>query len=228
MKKMMGILLIVVLLIPVALTGQEAETAKEMKPALIIIDIQNQYLGFIPERDKEMGLQYINWAIGLFRLNGFPVYRVYHTDPQYGPDPGSEAFQFTETIQIQESDPKIVKNYPNAFKKTDLEKLLSDEGCNTLFLCGLSAVGCVMATYWGALDREFDVFMIEDAIMCHNSTYTDYVEEILQAVDINTVQVMRSTRRRGDCRIHQHLKKSHAGLATWLFCVGSSSKFIHI
>lgn len=190
MKKLVSGLLILILMVPMAMAGSDTEVAKEMKPALVIIDIQNEYLGYIPERDKEIGLLYINWAIGLFRKNGFPIYRVYHTDPQSGPEPGSETFQFPENIQIQQSDPKIVKNYPNAFKKTELEKLLRDEGCNTLFLCGLSAVGCVMATYWGAVDREFDVFMIEDAIMSHNATYTNYVEEILQTVSVNTMQVM--------------------------------------
>ena len=190
MKRLVSGLLMAILLVSLAMAGSDKKKAEGMKPALVIIDIQNQYLKYIPERDKEIGLMSINWAIGLFRQHGFPIYRVYHTNPQYGPEPDSDAFQFPESVQIQEGDPQIVKNYPSAFKKTELEKLLREEGCNTLFLCGLSAVGCVMATYWGAVDLEFDVFMLEDAIMCHNSAYTNYVEDILQTVSITTMQTM--------------------------------------
>jgi nicotinamidase-related amidase len=85
-----------------------------------------------------------------FREHGLPVIRVYHTDLKWGPAPDSDGFQFLPSIMAQDEDPKIVKNYPNAFKKTELETLLREKGCNTVFLCGLSSTGCVLATYHGA------------------------------------------------------------------------------
>jgi nicotinamidase-related amidase len=166
------------------------QAEKRMIPALLVIDIQNEYLPMVPEREKEVALYMINAVIQLFRENGFPVIRVYHTDPKSGPKPGTEAFEFPKSVFIKPEDPKIIKNYPNAFKKTDLAKVLSDKGCNTLFLCGLSAVGCVLATYHGAMDLDYDVFMLKDAIMSHNSAYTDSIEDIFSALGYDALKVM--------------------------------------
>ena len=91
---------------------------------------------------------------------------------------------------IQDDDPMIVKNFPNAFKKTELDEMLSDMKSNTLFLCGLSAVGCVLATYHGAMDRDYNVFMFKDALISHNSRYTDFVEEVFETVSWKAVEVM--------------------------------------
>ncbi len=161
-----------------------------MKPALLVIDIQNAYLPYIPERDKEIALELINELIDLFRQHQIPIIRVYHTDPKEGPKPGSEAFEFPASMNIRDDDLKIVKNYPSAFKKTKLAKLLRAQGRDTLFLCGLSAVGCVLATCFGAEDLDFNTFMVKSAIMSHNSSYTRSVEDIFDAVGSMTVQFM--------------------------------------
>lgn len=65
-----------------------------------------------------------------------------------------------------------------------------ERGCKTLFLCGLSAVGCVLATYHGAMDLDFNAFMIKDALMSHNSSYTDFVEDIFNAVGMQAIALM--------------------------------------
>ena len=168
----------------------ETENSKQLKPCLVVIDIQNEYLPYVPEPEKDLGLQMINAAIQLFREEGFPIIRVYHTDPKWGPKTDSEGFQFPESVLIQEDDPMVIKNYPSAFKKTDLEKILREKDCNTLFLCGLSAVGCVLATYYGSKDLDFNVFMIKNAIMSHNSEYTRSVQEIFDTVNYTAMKVM--------------------------------------
>jgi len=173
-----------------SVTCEDKKPAQRMKPALLVIDIQNAYLPFMSEEDKEIGMYMINAAIELFHENGFPVIRVYHTDPKEGPPPGTEAFEFPETVKIKPDDPKIIKNYPNAFKKTDLDKWLHENRNNTVFLCGLSAVGCVLATYWGANDLDFNAFMIKDALISHNSTYTDFVEDICESVTYTALKLM--------------------------------------
>lgn len=168
----------------------DAPEKKQMRPALLVIDIQNKYLPRMDEAEKNHALNLINGSIWLFRQHGLPIIRVYHTDPQWGPKPDEEDFQFPSSIIIEDDDPKIVKNYPSAFKKTELEEILREQEINTLFLCGLSAVGCVLATYHGALDLDFNVFMIKNAIMSHNSEYTDFVEEIFDVVNYTTLKFM--------------------------------------
>ena len=102
MKK---IVLLVLLLMVVSFfwlgAATEAKTAPvKIKPALLVIDIQNAYLPYMDEKDKKMGMEVINYFIALFRANGYPVIRVYHTDPKSGPKPDSEAFEFPKTVAI--------------------------------------------------------------------------------------------------------------------------------
>ena len=171
--------------------NQANPPAKEqIKPALLVIDIQNLYLPYMSEDDKKMGMEIINGAIWLFRQHNLPVIRVYHTDLNFGPKPGTEPFEFPKSVIVNESDPKIIKNFPSAFVKTDLDKILKEKGCNTLFLCGLSSVGCVLATYHGAQEREYKVFMIKGGIMSHNSAYTNVIENISETVTFDTLSFM--------------------------------------
>lgn len=174
-----------------ALFAQTDDKSKvKMKPALLVIDIQNEFLPYMDEQDKKFGLEMINASIYQFRKHGFPIIRVYHTDPQWGPKAGSPGFEFPESIAIKADDPKIVKNFPSAFKKTELEKLLREKDCNTLFLCGLSAVGCVLATYHGADNLDFKVFMVKDALLSNNAEYTDMIEDICDSVTYKTIETM--------------------------------------
>lgn len=164
--------------------------AKPLRPALLVIDIQNAYLPMMSTEGKDMVLYMINGAIELFRENGFPVIRVHHTDPKYGPKPGTKEFEFPESVLVKPEDVRIVKNYPSAFKKTDLDKILKEKGCNSVFLCGLSAVGCVLATYFGANDLDYDTFMVRDALLSHNAEYTRAVQEFCDSVGYMALKVM--------------------------------------
>jgi nicotinamidase-related amidase len=170
---------------------QNKETdSKGIRPALLVIDIQNEFLPMATEREKEIAFWMINGYIDAFRAKGFPVIRIYHTDPFSGPQPGTPAFEYPDSIHILSSDAKVVKNFGNAFKKTDLDKILQEKGCNTLFLCGLSSVGCVISTYFGARDNDYKAFLIKDALLSHNPEYTDDIEKIFNALDYDAIEVM--------------------------------------
>jgi nicotinamidase-related amidase len=167
-----------------------AKPTTRMKPALLVIDIQNAFLPYMADHDKKLAPEMINFAIAQFRQSGYPVIRIYHTDPSFGPKPDTEPFEFPDSIAIQPDDPKVVKNFPSAFKKTELETLLRGRGVNTLFLVGLSATGCVLATYHGAVERDFDVFMVRDALLSPDSEMTRAVERISETVSYGTLRVM--------------------------------------
>ena len=189
MKKFYYLLL--VLLIISQLSAQtEKMSSEQMKPALLVIDIQNEYLQYMSEDDKKMAMEMINGAIWLFRQHNLPVIRVYHTDLQWGPKPDSEPFEYPASVIVTKDDPKVIKNYPSAFKKTELEKILREKGSNTVFLCGLSAVGCVLATYFGAEDLDFNTFMVKDALLSQSSAYTNLVEEICNSVNFTTLKIL--------------------------------------
>ena len=143
-----------------ALPHAEEEERIELKPALLVIDLQSVYLKMMAQEDRASAPDKINEAIALFREFGHPVIRVYHTDPKRGPKPGTEPFEFPDSIAVTDADAKVIKNHPSAFKDTDLEEILRDGDRNALFLCGLSATGCVLATYFGGTERDFMTFMV--------------------------------------------------------------------
>ncbi len=197
MKRRPVVLSLVVLSLSVGLAASAAEkpAPPKMKPALVVMDIQNAYLPLMDEKDKRIAMDHINWAIQLFRDNGFPVIRVYHTDLEQGPAPGTEAFEFPKSVAIKDEDPRVVKNYASAFKKTDLDKVLRERGVNTVFLVGLSAVGCVLATYHGADDLEYNVFMVKHGLISHDATLTKSVYDICQNISPGALKVLIETAR---------------------------------
>lgn len=96
----------------------------KIKPALLVIDIQNFSLKFIPDKDIEPALMKINMFIDLFRKHDFPIIRIYHFNEQHGLVPGKEDFEFQKSVSIKSEDPMVIKTYPDSFNKTDLNKVL--------------------------------------------------------------------------------------------------------
>ena len=198
MKLTMRMILLTTLALTVSAAAEPAKAKPApVAPALLVIDVQNAYLPFMDEKDKKMAMEGINYYISLFRVNGLPVIRVYHSDPVQGwPKPGSEEFHFPKTVAVRDDDPLVVKNYGNAFKKTELDKLLKENGCNTVFLCGLSAVGCVLATYHGALDNDYEVFLCREALISHDGALTKAVQEFCRTIDYSALKLLLSGVRR--------------------------------
>jgi len=144
----------------------------------------------VPEREKEVAMYYINGLIELFRSNGYPIIRIYHLDKESGPKPDSEQFEYPTSVLIKDEDAKVIKTYGNGFNKTDLDKIIKEHGSNTLFLCGLSAVGCVLATWIGSQDHDYKAFMVKNAIMSHDSDYTKNVEDMFDAISYDAVKLI--------------------------------------
>jgi nicotinamidase-related amidase len=167
-----------------------SKNEKGLKPALLIIDVQNRYIPIIPPRDKELAFFFINLLIELFRKHDLPIIRIYHNNNEKGPKQGTEEFEYPDAIKIKTEDTQVIKTYSDSFNKTNLNDILKEKGSNTLFLCGLSAVGCVLATKIGAQNNDYKVFIVKDAIMSHNSDYTRNVEVMFDAVSYDMVQLI--------------------------------------
>jgi nicotinamidase-related amidase len=163
---------------------------KEMKPALLIIDTQNAFMPMMSKEDQDFAIQMMNYSLMIFRQLDLPIIRIYHSSEEYGVTQGKEGFEYPESLQIKQEDLKIIKTYPSSFVKTELDSLLKTWEINTLFLCGLSSTGCVLATYMDAFSFDYKAFMIKDAMLSHNAAYTNQIEEIFSAVDLETVVYM--------------------------------------
>jgi nicotinamidase-related amidase len=172
------------------MTNKKEPAKRKIKPALLVIDVQNKYLRPISLRDKEMAFFFINLLIELFRKHDFPIIRIYHTDSEGGSLPGTEEFEYPASLQIKPGDTQIIKTYSDGFNKTNLNEVLTGKGANTLFLCGLSAVECVLATRTGAHNHDYKAFMVKDAIMSHNTDYTRNVEAMFDSVSYDVVKLI--------------------------------------
>jgi nicotinamidase-related amidase len=161
-----------------------------MKPALLVIDVQKCYLPMMAAEDTALAMPRINWAIRLFREKNLPIIRVYHDDPGKYPEPGDADFEFPRHLLITDKDPKIIKNYGDAFYKTELANKLKELKVNTIFLCGLSATGCVLATYFGASENDIKPFMLKDPLISANATHTNQIEDIFNAISLGPFKFM--------------------------------------
>jgi len=72
--------------------------SNKLKPALLVIDIQNFSLKFIPDKDIKSALFRINMLIDLFRKHGFPIIRIYHYNKEHGLTQGTEDFEFPKSV----------------------------------------------------------------------------------------------------------------------------------
>jgi nicotinamidase-related amidase len=125
--------------------------------ALLVVDVQEGFMQGdfavynAPEflaRTREL----IEWA----RQESLPVVYVQHNEaPEYdGP--------IHHSIAPLPTDPIVLKIYPDAFYETNLQEVLTDLGVQKLILMGLQTEMCVNSTLRAALQRNYEVTVIED------------------------------------------------------------------
>src|SRR5512136_2231530 len=97
----LGFLILFVIISFNSFSQDQKEQKTQIKPALLVIDIQNAYLDGMAQREKEIAMLNINYYIQLFRSYGYPVIRVYHYSKQYGPEQGTDQFEFPSSVLIK-------------------------------------------------------------------------------------------------------------------------------
>lgn len=181
MKKFTILLFVSLFGLSFSVNAQEGDADEGIKAALLVIDVQKAYIGMMDQTDIDGPVEYINAYIGAFKQLGYPVIYVYHVDDKYT-SLGSEGYHFIDKIPVEKKEIVVNKTYGNAFNKTDLDKILKEKDCNTIFLCGLSAAGCVFATYVGGQDRDYDTNILKKAVMSHDKDITKMIEELTYAI----------------------------------------------
>jgi nicotinamidase-related amidase len=137
-----------------------------MNPALLIIDVQKEYIGYRKSEPLyRETFEYINHVSGLFRDNGKRIYIIRHIESGDG-----ELFGNVEELVTDGSEKEILKKYGNAFWKTNLEQNLRDDGVDFLVLCGNAAEYCVLATYNGAVERGFRAAFLQNGVFSASET----------------------------------------------------------
>jgi len=161
-----------------------------MKPVLLVIDVQNYVLDNYPgyKESVEKHAKVMNRAIALFRKMKLPLIVVYHEDKQEGPRPGMKAFEFSPAIDITKTDATVIKNYPNAFNKTALEEMLRKTASDTVVIVGLSAIGCALATYQGAIDRDLEPYFVQGGVAADTEEHVTFAEDICRTITLSDLE----------------------------------------
>lgn len=140
-----------------------------MKPALLVIDVQNEYFapdGIWPLPDAEAALANIQRLIAAARASGVPVIHITHEslDPA-GPvfKPGSRNVAIHDGITVMPDERHIVKHFPGAFTQTPLEAYLRHAGVDTVIVTGFMTHLCCDTTSRQAKERFFAVLFAADA-----------------------------------------------------------------
>jgi nicotinamidase-related amidase len=68
-----------------------------------------------------------------------------------------------DAVAPEPGDINVRKTRVGAFSTTDLDQQLRDRGIDTLILAGISTSGVVLSTLRDAADRDYRVYVLEDA-----------------------------------------------------------------
>jgi nicotinamidase-related amidase len=168
-----------------------------MRPALFVQDIQNFWL-YEPDSNQalresvEKRLGVMNEAIAWFRKRKLPIIVGYTVEEEHGLTPGTESFEVPKTVKIEETDIRVTKLHSNAFANPELGTILRREGCDSMAIVGLSASGCVLATYFSAPDYGIRAFLIKGGVASHDEEHVRFAEDICETIALEALDNMVS------------------------------------
>jgi len=163
-----------------------------MKPALLVIDVQNEFFNINQACSDSLkaAIQYINAAIGLFRKKNLPIIIIQHKSEEENLVPGKPGFDVPESVKIEPEDTRIIKTYGNSFTKTGLAEKLKEWGVDTVILTGFCAEFCVLSTYKGAQDYDFTPIILRGSLASDNAEHIRFVEEISETITFGALKAL--------------------------------------
>ncbi|MFI6642813.1 isochorismatase family protein [Streptomyces sp. NPDC050504] len=161
-----------------------------MKRALVVIDVQNEYLtGGLPigYPDPNWSLTNIAAAMDAAAQEGVPVVVVQHVAPEGSPifARGSHGCALPEAVASRPYDHLVEKTLPSSFTGTDLADWLARHDIDTLSITGYMTQTCIESTSREAVHRGYGVEVLSDAtgaLPMSNRIGTLTAEQIHQTV----------------------------------------------
>jgi nicotinamidase-related amidase len=153
------------------------------KPALVVIDVQNDYFegGAFPLWNAEQALVATEKAIQAARAKDMPVVFVQHVangpSPFFNPD--TEGVKLHERVRAAVSaSPVVTKQHADAFEGTTLHEVLQGLGADELVVCGMMTQNCVTHT---AVSRRADDYRKVTVLTDASTTTTEMLHLIAVA-----------------------------------------------
>jgi len=139
-----------------------------MKKALLIIDVQNDYFegGRSALFNPMNALANVEKVLSVFREKQLKIIFVQHINVREGATfflPNTEGALIHKNIQPLNNEYIVVKHYPNSFYKTNLAEILEKEEINELVICGMMSHMCIDTTTRACKDFGIKVTLLSDA-----------------------------------------------------------------
>jgi nicotinamidase-related amidase len=144
--------------------------------ALVIIDIQNDYFpgGKMELEAADAAAAQAASALKKFRDQGLPIVHVRHLSVRPGSTffiPGTAGAEIREAVKPKEGETVVEKNFPNAFRNTQLKEILEKHQIKQLVVAGMMTHMCVDASVRQAADLGYKVTLLADACATRAQSY---------------------------------------------------------
>jgi nicotinamidase-related amidase len=136
------------------------------KAVLAVVDVQVGVMREAWEAARVIGN--IARAVARARAQRAPVIWVQHTNQELAQD--SPQWQWVPDLVPAAGEPLVHKRFNSAFEQTSLEDELARLGATHIVLAGAETNWCIRATAYGALERGYDLTLLDDA---HTATPID-------------------------------------------------------
>jgi nicotinamidase-related amidase len=129
------------------------------RTVLLVVDVQAGVVDGAWQAERVVGK--VARAVERARAAGVPVIWVQHQSEEL--PHGSAAWQWAEGLAPAAGELRIDKRHNSSFEGTALEADLARLGATHLVLAGAATNWCIRATAYAALERGYDLTLLEDA-----------------------------------------------------------------
>jgi nicotinamidase-related amidase len=136
-----------------------ASVREGSKGVLMVVDVQVGVVGDAWEAPRVIAN--VARAVERARAQGVPVIWVQHASDELVH--GSPAWQWVPELVPADGEQRIDKRFESSFEQTPLEEQLARLGATHIALAGAATNWCIRATAYAALERGYDLTLIEDA-----------------------------------------------------------------
>lgn len=164
--------------------GQPIESYSECKAALLVVDIQEGTTGDVSrnsfyKKHSERLIERINHISDIFEnSNSLILYirseisnpLINLLDNSYAK--GSLGAAFDKRLKL-DSGLEVVKIGNDSFLDTELDKILTSNKINDLYIVGLDAAYCINITSEAAQNRNYHINLIKEAIVSESEAMKD-------------------------------------------------------
>ena len=203
-----------------------------MGPALILIDLQDDFLRQISGRGAAALVDRAAFLLSRCRELGVPVIHVLQRVTKDGPRmphwvregkwlclEGTDGCRPPPALEPLANEPVITKTFFSGFSNPELEQVLDGISATTLVMAGVHLHGCIRATALDAYQRGFEVLIAEDATGSYDPVHSAVSRQWLEgrAAKFLSVEALAGFLADGAMRADQLVHRSPwgAGEVRW-------------